>query len=96
MPGYGPVVGTFKHTAFSENVKALGDSSLLVEESYLGGKAVSRGTKGSIRFDVLLVSGNGTPICAWDFKTGIAKLTESRIQAMLEKSGLNIPIFEIR
>lgn len=53
-------------------------------------------TKGSIRFDVVLLTENNIPICAWDFKTGSARLTEERIRTMLKKSGLDIPIIEIR
>ena len=94
--GYGPVVGTFKHTAFANNVIDLGNQSLQVEQSYMGGQAVSRGTKGSIRFDAVLLNENNIPICAWDFKTGSARLTEERIRTMLKKSGLDIPIIEIR
>lgn len=96
IPGNGHVVGTLKHTIFKNSVLDLGDSSLQTEVSFLNGKKVDYGTKGSIRFDVIQFDSNGMPICAWDFKTGSAWLTEARIRAMLETSGLNIPIFEIR
>ena len=96
IPGNGPVVGTYKHTIFSRNVIGLGDSSLRTEVSFLNGIEMEYGTKGSIRFDVMQVDSNGVPICAWDYKTGTARLTEARIRDMLEKSGLSIPIFEIR
>ena len=94
--GNGHVVGTLKHTIFGKSMTNLGNSSLRVEKSYMGGVEVSHGTKGSIRFDVVLVGPDDLPICAWDFKTGTARLTEARIRAMLEKSGLDIPIFEVR
>ena len=52
----------------------------------------------SVRFDVILYGGeNGDiPIIAWDFKTGGAKLTTSRIEHMQRVSGLDIPIVELR
>ena len=95
VSGTGAVAGTHKHTAFAAEVNKLGDSSLRTEVSYLNGQEVAYGTKGSIRFDVMLFNGD-TPIAAWDFKTGAAILTESRITQMLERSGLNIPIYMIK
>ena len=49
-------------------------------------------------FDVILYGGeNGDiPIIAWDFKTGGAKLTKSRIEHLHRVSGLDIPIIELR
>ena len=96
VSGSGPVAGTHKHTEFASNVNDLGNSSLRTEVSYLNGEEVPYGTKGSIRFDVIQYNGGGNPIRAWDFKTGIARLTESRIRTMQSKSGLVIPICEIR
>ena len=93
--GSGPVVGTQKHSAFAENVNKLGDNSLRTEVSYLNGQEVPYGTKGSIRFDVLQFK-NGIPVQAWDFKTGSAVLTSSRIITMQRRSGLSIPISMIK
>jgi hypothetical protein len=42
------------------------------------------------------VDADGKPVCAWDFKTGSATLTQSRISQMQEKSGLNISIQMIK
>ncbi len=96
IPGSGPVVGTYKHTAFASEVGKLGNSNLRTEVSFLNGSEVSYGTKGSIRFDVMQFGADGIPIAAWDFKTGAAVLTEYRIAQMQAQSGLNIPIFMIK
>ena len=95
VSGTGRVAGTLKHTAFAAEVNKLGNSNLRTEVSYLNGVEVGYGTKGSIRFDVMLFSGD-VPIAAWDFKTGSAMLTEYRISQMLKQSGLNIPIYMIK
>ena len=96
ISGTGATTGTKKHTAFANNVNSLGNSSLKTEASYLYGNSVPYGTKGSIRFDVIQFDSSGTPICAWDFKTGSATLTMARVAEMQAKSGLNIPIKMIR
>jgi RHS repeat-associated protein len=96
ISGVGSVAGTYKHSAFSTGVKNLGNPSLRTEVSYLNGKEVPYGTKGSIRFDVMLFNGD-TPVAAWDFKTGAAILTDSRISKMQKQSGLpDIPIYMIK
>ena len=96
VSGAGAVAGTHKHTAFSAEVNKLCNSSLRTEVSYLNGVMVDYGTRGSIRFDVMLFNGN-TPIAAWDYKTGAAILTESRISRMQKQSGLiDIPIYMIK
>lgn len=92
ITGSGPVAGTQKHTVFASEVNALGNSKLVTEVSYKNASIVPYGTKGSIRFDVLQYGSGGTPIAAWDFKTGSAELTTSRIEQMQTKSGLFIPI----
>jgi len=96
ISGSGAVVGTKKHTAFAHEVNALGNQSLATEVSYKNGEIVPYGTSGSIRFDVLQYSPNGTPIAAWDFKTGSAVLSAARIDQMQTKSGLCIPIYVIK
>ena len=96
VSGSGPVAGTKKHSAFTNEVNNLGDSSLRTEVSYLNGEEVPYGTKGSVRFDVIQYDSKGNPVAAWDFKTGSATLTQSRIEEMQSISGLNIPIYEIK
>jgi hypothetical protein len=96
VAGNGPVAGTKKHGVFAQNVNDLGRSDLSTEVSYKNGAIVPYGTKGSVRFDVVQYSKSGTPIAAWDFKTGAAKLTGTRILEMHQKSGLSIPIFYVR
>lgn len=96
VEGTGHVAGTKKHTVFSANVNALNNSRIATEVSYKDGEIVPYGTKGSIRFDVVQYDKTGTPIRAWDFKTGSATLTQGRINQMQSRSGLYIPIDEIR
>jgi hypothetical protein len=97
-PGKGPVYGTKAHTVFEEEVKALGRNDLSTEVSYLNGKEVARGTKGSVRLDV--VEGpKDNPTAVYDFKTGGAELTPQRVQEIrghLPPSAQNIPITEVR
>ena len=95
VSGTGAVAGTHKHTAFAAEVNKLGNPSLRTEVSFLNGEIRKYGTKGSIRFDVVLFNGD-TPIAAWDFKTGAAILTEARISQMVKQSGLPIPIYMIK
>ena len=96
VQGNGAVAGTHKHTAFASEVSNLGNSNLRTEVSYINGQEVPYGTKGSIRFDVIQFGPDGTPVAAWDLKTGAAVLTESRIEQMQAQSGLNIPIYMIK
>ena len=96
VPGKGPAVGIKKHTAFASEVNSLGNKSLRTEVSYKNGVEVPYGTKDSIRFDVLQYNTQNQPINAWDFKTGSANLSFSRMEEMRLKSGLNIPITLVR
>ena len=50
----------------------------------------------SVRFDAVQYDRTGTPIRAWDYKTGSATLTQGRINQMQRRSGLFIPIEELR
>ncbi|RMG20441.1 MAG: RHS repeat-associated core domain-containing protein [Methanobacteriota archaeon] len=96
-PGKGAVHGTKIHTKFAEQVKKT-MAGLKPEVSYKGGKVVERGTKGSIRVDV--VKGNPKkPTAIFDLKTGKAKLTKRRIKQIrkhLPEGYKDIPIEEIR
>ena len=95
VQGTGPAAGTKKHTYFASQVNALRNTNLRTEVSYLNGREVSYGTKGSVRFDVMMFDGN-IPVQAWDFKTGAAILTSDRIMHMQQVSGLNISISMIK
>jgi hypothetical protein len=94
----GPVYGTRAHTAFAEEVNALGRSDLSTEVSYMNGRIVPYGTKGSVRLDV--VEGSPTaPTAVYDLKTGSATLTPDRInqiRANLPGGGTNVPVLEVR
>lgn len=96
--GSGPVHGTRTHTAFADEVAALGRTDLLTEISYRGGVRAARGSKGSVRLDV--VEGSlMQPKVIYDLKTGSARLTAKRIAQIrrhLPKGYQNIPVREIR
>ena len=89
--GSGPIAGTMKHKIFSDIVKAFKNPNVRTEVSFKDGAEVPYGTKGSVRFDVVYYE-NNKPAYAWDYKTGSARLPTSRINDMLSKSGLDIPI----
>lgn len=94
--GSGAVYGTRVHTAFAQEVRALGQSNLNPEVSYLARQRVPYGTPGSIRIDVIFGPVDN-PTAAFDLKTGSAALTTSRIQqiqANLPRP--NIPVIEVR
>ncbi|HEU5001150.1 MAG TPA: RHS repeat-associated core domain-containing protein [Actinomycetota bacterium] len=96
--GSGSVYGTLVHTAFRNEIEALGDSNLTSEVSYLRGKVVPWGTPGSVRLDV--VEGDVLrPTEIYDLKTGSAKLTAARVaqvRANLPSLSQSVPITEIR
>jgi RHS repeat-associated protein len=97
-PGHGPVYGTRVHKRFSDEIKALGRDDLHSEVSYLNGKVVPNGTRGSVRLDA--VEGRRhAPTAVHDLKTGSAKLTKKRVKTIrshLPDGYRNIPIKEIR
>lgn len=96
VSGSVPVAGTNKHSVFANEVNNLGNPSLRTEVSYLNGQEVAYGTKDSIRFDVMQFDPSDVPTAAWDFKTGAATLTASRIAQMQAKSGLSITIYMVK
>lgn len=96
MSGKGPVVGTKIHSIFKAEVKKLNNPNLRTEVSYLNGSEVNYGTKGNVRFDVVLTDTNGFPIAAWDLKTGNAVLTDARIMQMQKRANLKIPIMMVK
>ncbi len=92
--GSGATYGTAVHTAFENEVKALGRSDLSTEVSYFERRIVPRGTPGSVRLDV--VEGSRlNPTAIYDLKTGLARLSQTRIdqiRAHLPLDALDIPI----
>jgi hypothetical protein len=96
-PGKGPVYGTYVHSEFETQVKALGDPNLSSEVSYLNGVRVSRGTPGSVRLDV--VEGPlAKPTAAYDLKTGSATLTPARVTQIQQHvpGGNSVPVEEVK
>jgi RHS repeat-associated protein len=96
-PGKGAAYGTRVHSMFEKLVNSLG-GEFTTEVSYLNGQIVKRGTRGSIRLDV--VEGPlSTPRAIYDLKTGTAALTKSRIaeiRSHLPAGCSNTPIYEVR
>ncbi len=96
IKGTGHVAGTQKHSVFGKCIKDFGNNRLRSEVSYKNGKEVKYGTPGSIRFDAVLYDKANKPIAAWDFKTGSARLTATRIENMQKAIGEGVEIFEIK
>ena len=96
--GSGAVYGTAVHSEFAAEINALGDSNLSTEVSYLDGRIVPYGTRGSVRLDV--VEGDPLePSAVYDLKTGSATLTPQRIaqiRANLPSGYQDVPVTEIR
>jgi hypothetical protein len=96
-PGKGGAYGTRVHSAFEKEVNAMGHADLQTEVSYLRGQVRVRGTKGSVRLDV--VNGKpGSPNAVYDLKTGSATLDASRIEQIQSHlpGGTKIPVYEVR
>ena len=70
--------------------------NLHTEISYMNQGVVDYGTRGSVRYDVVLTNSDFEPIMAWDFKTGSATLTDRRIRKMRNMSDFSdLPIYAI-
>jgi len=85
------------HSAFESKVQGLGRANLNTEVSYMNGNLVRRGTKGSVRLDV--VEGDPwSPTAVYDLKTGTAKLTPQRVQQIQQHvpGGSGVPVKELR
>ncbi|WP_337040316.1 RHS repeat domain-containing protein [Emticicia sp. 17c] len=67
--------GTAAHTEFKKLVDSSGLKNVATEQSYLNGRPVKYGTKGSSRADVVLLNDDGTIKQVFDFKTGQAVLS---------------------
>jgi hypothetical protein len=70
--------GTAAHKEFETLVKQAEMKGVKAEESYLLGKTVKYGTKGSSRADVALYR-NGKVIHVYDLKTGKAVLSDAQV-----------------
>jgi len=93
--GNGHAYGSRVHTAFAQEVKALGRSDLFTEVSYHDSGLTRFGAPGSIRIDVVYGS-RENPIAVFDLKTGGATLSSSRIlQIQNHLPFSNIPIYEV-
>ncbi|MGE3625776.1 MAG: hypothetical protein AB7G34_05305 [Hyphomicrobiales bacterium] len=77
------VFGTLVHTNLRNQIRDLHDPNFRAEVSLLKGEEEGYGKRGSIRIDVLERVGNGV-VCAYDIKTGDAKLTERRVSEIMK------------
>ncbi len=67
------------------------------EVSFKNGQIVKYGTEGSVRLDFVLFDEWNNIICAWDLKTGSARLTAERINEIIQVVGKGVfEIFEER
>jgi hypothetical protein len=99
VPGRGGRVGTLRHTVFKNIVNDWGDSRLRTEVSFREGTEVDYGTAGSVRLDVVEYDASGRIIAVYDYKSGAAKLSSSRIaqiRSHLPGYAQAVPIMEIR
>jgi hypothetical protein len=99
IPGQGGAVGARKHTVFQRIVDSWNDSRLRTEVSYYLGNEVRRGTRNSVRLDVVQYDKSGNIIAVYDYKSGSATLDAARIaqiRSHLPPNAQNAPIIEIK
>jgi hypothetical protein len=97
------VAGTLKHSEFARLVRGLGRTDLSTEVVYYRGRVMNSNIRGSVRVDVVEGPQNA-PAAIYDFKTGRAILTPSRIKQIRSHlpgrgrlpSGNPIPIIEVK
>ena len=96
--GKGSVYGTKVHAAFSKLAAGLkiGGYEIRTEVSYLNGRIVKYGTKGSARIDAGLYNSKGELVQVFDLKTGGARLTSKQVQHIQAQTRKNVPVTEIR
>lgn len=103
MYGPGRVGGIYKHSAVEGSMKAIQASGKLepgialgLESSYIAGRSVSRGAKGSVRCD-LVVFYNDVMMAILDYKFGKAVLSPSRAGKISEAAlpGGGVPVIPI-
>lgn len=95
-PGKGSSYGSRVHGALARQIA--GSPNLKSEISYLKGREVPYGTKGSIRLDVVAIK-KGRAAAIYDLKTGSARLTSrgiGQIQKNVPPHMRNLPIEELR
>ena len=97
-PGRGPSYGTRVHATFSKLVAGLkvGGYEIRTEVSYLNGRIVPFGTKGSARIDAGLYNSKGELVQVFGLKTGGAKLTSKQVQHIQAQVRKDVPVIEIR
>ncbi|QGZ99595.1 hypothetical protein [Dehalobacter restrictus] len=83
-------------TAFEKGVQALNNPLLRTEVSFKNALEVARGTRGSVRLDVLEYNANNTLKAVYDFKTGSANLSAQRISQIQSHLPDIVPVFMIK
>ena len=79
----------------SEGMK-IGKYQIKTELSYLDGKIVKYGTKGSARIDAGLFDSKGRLVAVFDLKTGGAKLTAKQVAHIQKQTRTNVQVIEIK
>jgi len=94
------VDGTRMHTIFQNLIKVTGNEAIQTEQTFLNGSPATYGTAGAVRLDAVLYNAEGAIIAVYDLKTGVAGLTQYRVEAIRRSLGNlaipNVPVFEIR
>jgi RHS repeat-associated protein len=94
IPGLGPIRGTRVHSNFASRVHSWHLPDVDTEVSYLNGRRVPYGTRGSVRIDVGVgPAHNLTDV--YDLKTGGARLTTARINQLRTHVPGNWSIYEV-
>jgi RHS repeat-associated protein len=97
--GQGPRVGTAKHAVFRDIVESWLNPHLRTEQSYYRGSLVRWVHPGSVRLDVVEYDDEGGLTGIYDYKSGGARLSPSRIdqvRANLPADALTVPVIEVR
>lgn len=85
-----------RRLAFANEVRALGNSNVQAEVSFLNGNSVRYGTPGSVRLDAVQFGPNNQVLNVFDLKTGSATLTPQRILQIQQQVGSPVPVNLLR
>ena len=95
--GSGAAYGNKVHATFSKlaNNLSVDGYTIRTEVSYLNGKIVPYGTKGSARIDAALYDSHGQLVHAYDLKTGGASLSTNQIRHIQTQTRSKINVTKI-
>ena len=94
----GSVYGTKAHKFFADAVRGMESNGYTIktEVSYLNGRIVPYGTKGSARIDAGVYDKSGNLVHVFDLKTGNAKLTAEQIKHIQTQTRTKVQVTVIR